>query len=136
MLECLKPLADCDPTCAEQVEETIYQNLADAADCSVKDWQEAKRRVKTDGWYGPISDEEYAEAEGIDMPMKRALQIIRDSMGAGFDDIEFISPDYPPVFYRAEDDDGNETDEEAPNCMISGDEIKREIFGWYNSIYG
>ena len=58
MLKTLQPLANCEPEYANHVEQDIYNDLADEANCTLAEWKLAKTRVFIDGNYGPISDDE------------------------------------------------------------------------------
>lgn len=134
MLECLKDWSRWDPEAAEEFNNNVYQLLADEAGVDLKTFHSAKGIVNWDGWYGPYSDEEYAE-EGHKITKARALEIIEAARQYRFNDIEFYHPDYETGCSKPEDHI-NECDCCENNCTISGSVIYDEVWKWYRKIYG
>jgi hypothetical protein len=134
MLKCLKTLDDWEPGYAEEIDKKVRESICEAAEVTKEVWEAAVSRVWYDGNYGPITAEDWVQAD--DTPERRqvanlkdALKIVEKGMGAGFDDIEFYNPDFESV-------GENEEGFDIPNCVIDGDRIKKEVFWFYHEIYG
>src|SRR3954464_283504 len=126
MLECLKDWSSWEPEAAKEFNDSIDQLLADEAGVEVDTFRSARSIISWDGWFGPFSDEDYAQ-EGHKITKTQALKIIEDGMQYRFHDIEFFNPDY----YCTGSHEGGEDWNCPPNYTISGSLIYDEVWGWY-----
>ena len=130
MLKALKALSDEDPTGAEYIEDQYMKDAAKEAGVTVKKLRAAMDRVYADGYYGPISKQDWIRQDGRRgvADIKVALKIVEDAMSYVPSDIEY----FDPRFEWEEDEDGNA----LPNAVISGEKIRDEVFSFYYEIYG
>ncbi len=130
MLKVLKNLSNEDPATAEYVEDQYMKDAAKEAGVTVKKLNAAMDRVYSDGYFGPISKQEWIEqyGRGDTADIKVALKIVEDAMSYVPSDIEY----FDPRFEWEEDEDGNA----LPNAIIPGEFIRDEVFSFYYDIYG
>jgi hypothetical protein len=80
MLDCLKHMEEYDPAGAVFAEERIWQEFAEAAGVDKEELLLAYTRVHLDGYYGPISDEDWEEQDGRPMTLKKAIAIVHTAL--------------------------------------------------------
>jgi hypothetical protein len=132
MLNCLKPLADWEPEYAKEIDANIDSELADEAGVDLATFKSARAIIRWDGWYGPMSDEDYKN-EGHAITKSQALKIIDRARQHVFETIKFQNPEYELFCENPEKcgDCCECTNFEIPSGMISS-----EVWRWYHEIYG
>lgn len=80
MIDCLKDMENWDPVGAQLAEQQIWLSFAEEAGVTLEELQLAYSRVTVDGYYGPISDEDWAEQDGRPMPLKKAIAILHSAL--------------------------------------------------------
>lgn len=143
MLECLKHMEEFDPEGARLAEERIWSEFAEAAGVTLKELKTAYSRVYWDGYYGPCTDEEWEEAHGDNMPMKRATRILHDAI-ACHPHVTYTHPDCGYMCkgreecthedHEALEDDGPLFHEEP--IAVEPERIWRDAFPAIIEIYG
>jgi len=137
MLRCLKPLDDWDPAQGAEILTRLWTEFAEKAGATLQELKRAYSRVVFDGYYGPVSDEEWnismAHAREL---MRKALDhnphvtFFHPDIGCSCDGAEHCThPDH-----EATEDDGPMFHEEE--CTVDPYEIKRELFHGLIEIYG
>jgi len=118
MLDCLKHMEEFDPAGAEMAEQQIWQEFAEGAGVPLATLKLAYRRVAFDGYYGPVSDDEWEEQDGDAMPLKEAIDILHRALETR-PCITYEHPDY--------------SDEEL---TVDDDAIRKSCFPAIPKIYG
>jgi|SRR3989344_5389218 len=155
ILKSLKEYSNWEPESAKKAFANYLKEMCKAARCELKTLNTARTFIYTDGYYGPISDEQWKE-DGRPMTRKRAVAIIKAALEVSFPDIEYVHPEleYYDIHHKCggeikiSDDTDNPycekcgmTDveleiESLPNCMIDGVDVKKEYWWFLSKIYG
>lgn len=143
MLDCLKHMAEYNPVQAECTEQEVWQGFAAEAGVTVEELALAYTRITFDGYYGPISDDEWAEQDGRPMPLKKAIAIMHTAL----EYVPVIKYTHPEVGYTCEGADHcchpDHEDMEDPGPMFHEGEVsvlpetvKMSCFPAIKKIYG
>ena len=147
-------MSEFEPEFAKQEQERIWQEFAKAAGVDVITLRRAYSRIVYDGYYGPISDEEWHETEDhgdvpeLDAPMTmhRAQEILR----AALDYEPRVTYTHPDSGYACDGNEGRNTCHHVDHqdlqdngpliheepVDIEPHEIKKAYFGKLSAIYG
>lgn len=147
MLDCLKHMEEFDPEGAQIAEKTIWEELAAAAGVQHRELSRAYSQIVWNGYYGPVSDQEYYEAlddqPNQPMTMRRAMEIIHAALEASIH-IEYKHFDYGwsctgsgDCSHRDHDDCGdNGPMFHLEPIIVEMEQIKRSCFPEIVEIYG
>jgi len=143
MLEALKHMSEYDPEGAETINNTIWLEFATAASVSEQELHNAYARVMWDGYYGPVTDAEWEEAHGDEMPMCRAHAILKEACDYA-PTIQYEHPDCGFVCGGSEEcahPDHEELGDDGPMfhmelVEIDPEDILRSMFPAIRDIYG
>jgi hypothetical protein len=132
-----------DPCGAQIAEQEIWAGFASEAGVTLEELHLAYTRVTLDGYYGPISDEDWAEQDGRPMPLKKAIAILHSALEHD-PMVKYISPEIGWCCDGAEHcdhPDHKELDEDGPlfhgsEVVVLPEAIKRECFPSLIEIYG
>jgi hypothetical protein len=108
----------------------------EASNASVEDWNAAISRVYYDGYYGPVSNEEWAETHSFLRPF--SVPEANEFIAKVLEEVD----DYWDIEYCDEDD--NEYGHLTTTCTghrvwdskINAGDIRAALVPWYHNIYG
>lgn len=154
-LPSLKEWADHEPGPATQLTVQWLEDILKEAECTLDEFEAACTRIRLCGYYGPISDEEWLEQDGRDMPRARAVRILNAATDVAFENHEYYNPEVTmadrvcpecnsyvevredPVECSRCDWVGmlDETNADV-NAAVDGDGVRKEFFNFIIEIYG
>ena len=136
LLPCFEHMSQYDPEGAKYWQSKLWDEFAEAAGCSIKQLKKYISRIRYDGFYGPVSDEDWegAHDEACNMADAQA------ALGRAWDSVpvvKYTHPDYGYYDEEAENEDedgtGNWVEDEL---TIPEDQILLSYFPGIHEIYG
>lgn len=142
-LKCLKELDDWDPAQGADIMKRLWKEFAKAAKTTPFMLRRAYSRIVFDGYYGPVADLDWKEAEGYRMPMAHARRLMRAALEHD-PYVSYYSPDHGQVCGGREfctHPDHDDLDEPGPlfheeEIVIDPYRLKAEMFHGLIEIYG
>ena len=136
LLPCFEHMSEYDPAGAEHEQDCLWQEFAAAAECSIEQLKKYTSRIWYDGYYGPVSDEDWEESHDEACCMADA----QAALGRAWDSVPVVKYTHPDHGYydeEAEDDNGDDdgawVEEEL---TVPEDQILLAYYPGIREIYG